>query len=503
MTHLDVWVSYGQFYATDGGFDTPLLEGAFHGQTNGLCGARTGRSLFCITGLHTGTVPVEVQILDAPPTLEPEWEDAVEVSMQLTGTELIVQGWGDDGHTVAVPAPGTYRVRYCAAGMDAGRDQDTTVGDEPAPDRYRLQCWPAPAAPDAILRTTSENAAYWHGAVRRTSALAAPTVDRTPMPVPTMMPAPAMVTIVAEPWAGVAVAAEPVWVPAPPSWVVLLTLMVHGPDPEPAVRGTIRTEQGLLQVWRDGDRYRLEDPDGTVLLIVDDRTRWQFDRDHALPLALPRRAFGDGGTALLARRRPESFLGDDFTHPAGPIGTTWFLGRLAWTVELAPPPGKPHPMQLVVDAETGLILQRRDEGFGSTEEWVEFVVGEPLDPGMLTWTGPTRPVADGRDDHDLDAARRQEWFARHITAEPLRVELDLEVVVHDVDETTGAFEASLGAAGIGMLARRPRSDEPWDLQWQQVQFRWRTRRWDWALTCLDDRPTGRNVEALQRQLGDR
>lgn len=29
-------------------------------------------------------------------------------------------------------------------------------------DRYLLQLWPAPMAPDAILRQTSEHAAYWH-----------------------------------------------------------------------------------------------------------------------------------------------------------------------------------------------------------------------------------------------------------------------------------------------------------------------------------------------------
>lgn len=499
MTRLRIWVSYGQFYATDGGFDTPLLGDAFYGQTNGLCGARTGRSLFFITGLHTGWVPVEVQILDAPPPLEPEWEDAVEVSMQLTGTELIVQGWGADGHTIAVPGPGPYRVRYCAAGMDAGRDQDHTVGDEPAPDRYRIQCWPATdIAPDTILRTTSENAAYWHGAVGAIAAPADPAVIRTPTPTPMM----ARITTATA--ASVTAGSEPVWLPTPPSWVELLTLMVHGPDPEPAVRGTIRTEQGLVRIWRDGDRYRIEDPGGTVLLIVDDRTRWQFDGDHPLPLAMPRRAFGDGGTALFSRRRPESFLGDDFTRPAGPIGTAWFLGRLAWTVELASPPRKPHPMQLVVDAETGLILQRRIDGSGIAEEWVEFVAGDPLDPEMVTWTGPTRSAADDVDDsNDIDAARRLEWFARHVSAEPIRVELDLEVVVHDIDEATGAFEATLGAAGIGMLARRLRSDEPWDLPWSQVQSRWRTERWDWALTVLYDRPTGRSVTALQQQLGDR
>ena len=56
-------------------------------------------------------------------------------------------------------------MRYCAAGMDEGRRRDTRLEGEDAPDRYRLQFWPAPIGPDAILRCTSEIAAYWHGNV--------------------------------------------------------------------------------------------------------------------------------------------------------------------------------------------------------------------------------------------------------------------------------------------------------------------------------------------------
>ncbi len=161
-----VYVSYAQFYVTDGWAEQPLPETAFPGQVNGLCGARTGDGLFLITGLHTGTVPVEVEFPDVEPILEREWEDAVEVSIGLNGPDLIVLGWaGMSTHTVRLPAPGPYRVRYCAAGMDEGRRRDTRLEGEDAPDRYRLQFWPAPIGPDAILRCTSEIAAYWHGNV--------------------------------------------------------------------------------------------------------------------------------------------------------------------------------------------------------------------------------------------------------------------------------------------------------------------------------------------------
>lgn len=178
--------------------------------------------------------------------------------------------------------------------------------------------------------------------------------------------------------------------PERPSWVALLTLMVHGPD----------------------------------------TTCWQFDRNHETPLASPRTAlrYAGSGTELLTRREPSAYTGDDFARPTGPVGGTTFLGRPAWTVEPAPPPHKPHPIQLVVDAETGIVLQQRNDGFGTVDDGVEFVVGEHLDPALFTWDGPTRSA----------------------------------------DDQHAEFEARWEADQIGMLARRPRSEQPWDLQWSET-----------------------------------
>ncbi|MGQ0631291.1 MAG: hypothetical protein ACT4P1_09625 [Sporichthyaceae bacterium] len=122
-------------------------------------------------------------------------------------------------------------------------------------------------------------------------------------------------------------------------------------------------------------------------LIVGDDTCWQLERGHNDPITKPASSvhYFYGGTELLRRRGAEDFLGDDFTRPTGPVGSTVFPGRPAWTVELAPPPHKPHPLQLVVDAETGIVLQERNDGFGSVDEWVEFVVGEIFDEGLFTY----------------------------------------------------------------------------------------------------------------------
>ncbi|WP_101523056.1 hypothetical protein [Nocardioides houyundeii] len=57
---------------------------------------------------------------------------------------------------------GSYRVRVSARGRDAG------PADELAPevvDFYLVEFWPEALAEDAILRTGSENARYWHAAL--------------------------------------------------------------------------------------------------------------------------------------------------------------------------------------------------------------------------------------------------------------------------------------------------------------------------------------------------
>ena len=132
-------------------------------------------------------------------------------------------------------------------------------------------------------------------------------------------------------------------------------------------------------------------------------------------------------------------------------------------------------------------------------------VGEELDPALFTWSGPVRTPEDQqaelRAEWDATAAPGRAWFADNVTAGPLRVELDLAVLVHEHDEATGAFEATLGSQPVGALARRPRSEDPWDLRWDSVEHRWSTPRWDWALTFFEDEATPEGVDALKHRLG--
>jgi hypothetical protein len=151
------------------------------------------------------------------------------------------------------------------------------------------------------------------------------------------------------------------------------------------------------------------------------------------------------------------------------------------------------------------VLQQRNDGFGTVTEWVELVVGEPLDPGLFTWTGPVRSAADEQAEwraaHDRDMAERRRWFSDSVAPLPIAIELLADVDLHVYDDATGGFEASFGH-GFGSLARRPRSDEPWELHWERVQHRWSTPQWDWAVSMHYGELTPAGLESLRRQLSD-
>ena len=264
-------------------------------------------------------------------------------------------------------------------------------------------------------------------------------------------------------------------------------------------------EPVLTRVWRSGRRVRLERPDGRPSLIVGDERCWQFRGDDPVPVESPNRAviYQGNGTQLLHRRVAGEYTGDDFTRPTGPVGETTFLGRPAYTVELAPPAHKPFPIQVVVDRETGLVLQQRVDEAGSVDEWIEFVVGEEADERLFHWDGPTRSEADERAEQErewqADLAQRVEWFRANVAALPLRLELDLSVLVHAY-EPDGSFEASIGESHLGSLARRPSSEADWQLGWSEVQHRWSENGWDWALSIHDAQLTEAGLASLKHAL---
>lgn len=157
-------VHYGQVYVQSG-WEMPSdpLSAAFAGQVNGLCGAATPGFLFMVTGLHTGHVGFTVERHDAAPPMDDVWEEVVEVSFKPTADDVVLVQWGAEAAWALDIEPVDLRARYCAWGMDQARQADTILSGEPELDRYLLQFWAAPPAPDQVLKQASATASYWHG----------------------------------------------------------------------------------------------------------------------------------------------------------------------------------------------------------------------------------------------------------------------------------------------------------------------------------------------------
>lgn len=164
MTELfagNVEVQYGQAYIElDGKFDG-AMDACFRGQSNGLRGAQIPAILFLMTGLHTGVVGITINLFDTDPGIDESWEEIVEVSFQAPAGEITLVEWAaDSGVGMAVPV-GFHRARYQGRAMQSASELGTNVDDTPV-DSCRLDLWPAPPAPDRIVKQTSTVAAYWH-----------------------------------------------------------------------------------------------------------------------------------------------------------------------------------------------------------------------------------------------------------------------------------------------------------------------------------------------------
>jgi hypothetical protein len=171
----EVRVGYAQAYVQVGDrvFDTTDFGACFAGQDNGLCGAGVPGGLWLVTGLHTGSVPFEVESHEAEPGVA-DGEDVVEVSLSVPRGPVDLLGWAGESSASLDLTPQTYRVRYCADGMDAGRAADVRTPEEPPHDSYLLLFWPAPHAADRVVRAGSETARYWHGHARGLPSRAEP-----------------------------------------------------------------------------------------------------------------------------------------------------------------------------------------------------------------------------------------------------------------------------------------------------------------------------------------
>ncbi|MFF3122165.1 hypothetical protein ACFVRD_07265 [Streptomyces sp. NPDC057908] len=163
LVNGEVHVHYGQIYVESDpevcGLD---LDEAFGGQKAGLCGAAVAGALWLTTGLHTGSVGFTIELHEERPTLDTSWEEIVEVPFRPLSTNSALVEWAGEGAWDLDLEEIDYRVRYCANGMQEGRDADTRLEEEPQLDRYLLQFWPSPPQPARVVKQTAEIAAYRH-----------------------------------------------------------------------------------------------------------------------------------------------------------------------------------------------------------------------------------------------------------------------------------------------------------------------------------------------------
>lgn len=294
------------------------------------------------------------------------------------------------------------------------------------------------------------------------------------------------------------------------SWPELVTLMAFGNGPEPSVSGTVHLRavheadapsSESHRVVKHGELVRRERLDGRPLAIFGRDRKWIWLNDDELPTEFANAAWGWSDYAVVERHPLSRWEGTDFTRPTGPVTPTELLGRPAWAVELAPPAHKPYPLTLVVDAETGIVLQERNDGFGSVVEWTEILFGAQLPDELFEWDGDVLAPPDHAAQHEREMATRREWLAAHGVGLPtLAVTPKLDL--HTWDDDTGAFEASMYWQLSTSVLRRPRSESDWETNtnWPH-NYRWTDADFDWFVGSAAELSPAQ-VDSLRTQLAD-
>ena len=301
------------------------------------------------------------------------------------------------------------------------------------------------------------------------------------------------------------------------TWPELIVLMAFGASSDAATEESVRGTVHVRDVWEIGDsdpapgdvveehpllgrravhettfrllrrgrRVRLERPDGSPKMIFGTSTTWLFGTEPPTAFERDTNQFGWHGQELVHRIPPSRWEGSDFTTLTGPIEAVEFLGRAAWAFELAPPSHKPFPLQMTVDAASGLVLRQANRDYGSVTEWLDLELDVDLPDELFAWDGPTQPPEDHRAAREAELAERTGWLESHgLTDLPIPPQLD--VYLHEWDDESGSLQLSVHSHGHGTLLRRAKSDEPWaeaeSVHYEQ-SYRWSDDRWDWLYAC--------------------
>ncbi|MFF8655885.1 hypothetical protein [Streptomyces huasconensis] len=167
----DIGVTYGQFYVVSDP-ENPCGEASYSpraGQMTGLCGAAVPGYLFLTSGLHTGPIGCTVELHGTEPEPEPDesWEEITEVSFRPVTPEVSLELWAGEGSFPLALDMVDHRVRHCVSGMSEAVERELECLDGLVIERHLLQFWPAPPAPDRLIKQTSTGAAYWHDLARQ------------------------------------------------------------------------------------------------------------------------------------------------------------------------------------------------------------------------------------------------------------------------------------------------------------------------------------------------
>jgi hypothetical protein len=148
----------------------------FVGQKNGLLGVSVADAIVLRFGMAAGDIHTHIMLADFAPDLESKWEEVVEASWSYSGEHelMLCEGTPADRVEKIPLSAGTYRLRFCImnCGLEGSRWvnaalQKTPLGPPEPPESCELVLWPAPFAPEAILKVTQPVARAWHSDVEK------------------------------------------------------------------------------------------------------------------------------------------------------------------------------------------------------------------------------------------------------------------------------------------------------------------------------------------------
>ena len=148
-------VDYGQFYIW---IDDPELIDVV-GDAITLVDQFSPQQLMFVAARHWGQIRVDVSCFhERQRAPDDRFQDCAEISLNATAS-VSLTGW--DSSTGETPLPvevgAAYRVRYSVADLD---DADPTPGIA-ATETYRIDLWPEPVSPPAIIQNDSAFGLDW------------------------------------------------------------------------------------------------------------------------------------------------------------------------------------------------------------------------------------------------------------------------------------------------------------------------------------------------------